>query len=151
MYTIDASVFVNAGDPQENGYDISRALFARLRVLNVSLVLPSLVLAEVAAGIARPRGDEDLARRLVQNIRRLPLVQLLPLTEELAGEAAELAIVHRLRGADAVYAVVALRTGTTLISLDREHQTRLRSILKVITPAEALAILASLPFPPSSD
>jgi predicted nucleic acid-binding protein len=125
--------------------------FVQLRVLGISLALPTLVLTEVAAGIARPRGDEAMARRLVQNIRRLPLVQLLPLTESLAEEAAELAIVHRLRGADAVYAVVALRTGTTLISLDREHQTRLGSILKVITPAEALATLAPPPFPPSPD
>jgi predicted nucleic acid-binding protein len=50
-----------------------------------------------------------------------------------------LAARHGLRGADAIYAAVAVQSGCTLISLDNEHLTRLVGIVSVLTPATALA------------
>jgi len=47
----------------------------------------------------------------------------------------------QLRGADSVYAAVALEYGCDLVSLDREHLTRLVSVVPTVTPADALARL----------
>jgi predicted nucleic acid-binding protein len=63
----------------------------------------------------------------------------------LADQALPLAAQHRLRGADAVYAAVALAYTTTLISLDNEHLNRLSGIVSVLTPAQALAQIRATP------
>lgn len=70
---------------------------------------------------------------------------ILPLDVELGQRALELAAQHGLRGADAVYAAVAHQVGSTLISRDNEHLTRLHGILTVRTPEAALSDLT----PPS--
>ena len=41
---------------------------------------------------------------------------------------------YRLRGADAVYVVVARRFGTTLITLDVEQRRRIAGLLTSLTP-----------------
>jgi len=45
---------------------------------------------------------------------------------------------YRLRGSGAVYAAVALRFGSTLVTLDREQRERVDSVLLTRYPAEAL-------------
>ena len=72
---------------------------------------------------------------------RLPHMTLVALDRPLSDHAAQLARDHRLRGADAMYAAVTRQHGTTLISRDHEHLTRLVGIVPVQTPAEALAAL----------
>jgi predicted nucleic acid-binding protein len=56
-----------------------------------------------------------------------------------------LAAQHGLRGADAVYAAVAHEVGSTLVTLDNEHLTRLVNLITVYTPAVALAALTHPP------
>jgi hypothetical protein len=53
--------------------------------------------------------------------------------------------VNGLRGADAVYATVAMEAGTTLVSLDGEHLMRLATVMTVVTPAAALASITLEP------
>ena len=55
--------------------------------------------------------------------------------------AAETAAYHRLRGSDAVYAAVALRFGSLLVTLDTEQGERLKDILSVYSPSQALEML----------
>lgn len=55
-----------------------------------------------------------------------------------AGQAAELAAVYRLRGADAVYLAVAEEFGTTLVTWDGEMHTRGANVVTAVTPAEWL-------------
>lgn len=56
----------------------------------------------------------------------------------LVDRAIYLAATARLRGADAVYAAVAERYHTTLITLDRQQLERLAPIVRVLCPADAL-------------
>jgi predicted nucleic acid-binding protein len=65
MYTIDASVWVNAADSREAGHADSRQALNLIRAQALPIIVPTLLLAEVAAAIIRPRGDEALARALV--------------------------------------------------------------------------------------
>jgi len=76
---------------------------------------------------------------------RLPHVELRALDEGRALQAVTLAAEHGLRGADAVYASVAIEAGCTLVSLDGEHLTRLPAVMGVLTPAAALATLTASP------
>jgi predicted nucleic acid-binding protein len=65
------------------------------------------------------------------------------LDEALAERAVNLAATARLRGADAVYAAVAQRYDTTLVTLDREQLERLPSLVKTARPDDVLRDLAT--------
>jgi predicted nucleic acid-binding protein len=105
----------------------------------VPIVVPTLLLPEVAAAVYRGRGDADLARRFAAALHRLPHLVLVSVDEVLAEQAADVAAQHGLRGSDAVYAAVALRFGSTLVSLDREQRERVAAVLPTCLPAEVLA------------
>ena len=137
-YTVDASVFVNGFNPYEAGHEESRRLLALLQEQAAPIVVPTSLLPEVAAAIGRGRQDADLAREFAAALSRLPHLVLIPLDTTLAQQAADVAAQYQLRGSDAVYAAVALRFGSTLITLDPEQRERVTSALLTLSPAEAL-------------
>ena len=137
-YTVDASVFVNGFNPYEAGHEESRRLLALLQEQAAPIVVPASLLPEVAAAISRGRQDADLAREFAAALSRLPHLVLISLDTTLARQAADVAAQYRLRGSDAVYAAVALRFGSTLITLDREQRERVTSAILTLYPAEAL-------------
>ena len=137
VYTVDASVFLNAFNRHEAGHEISHRFLARLREQAIPIVAPALLLPEVAAAVSRGRGDADLARGFASAVGRLPHLVLIPLDVALTRESASVAAQHRLRGSDAVYAAVALRFGSTLVTLDQEQWERVAGVLPVQRPAEA--------------
>jgi len=138
-YTVDASVFLNAFNPYEAGHEESRRLLARMQDEAVPIIVPTLLLPEVAAAVGRGRDDADLARRFTGTLKQLPHLVLVSLDETLAQQAADIAAQHQLRGSDAVYAAVALRFGSTLVTLDREQRERVADAVTSRLPAEALA------------
>jgi len=137
-YTVDAGVFLNAFNPYEQGHQASHELLAHLQQHALPIIVPTLLLPEVSAAISRGRRDEALARAFALALTRLPHLIMVPLDETLARQAMDVAAGYRLRGCDAVYAAVALRFGTTLVTLDREQQERLASVLTAGRPAQAL-------------
>ena len=145
MYTVDASVWVNGFDQREPGHAISRQLLDLLATRRIPVVAPNLLLAEVAGAISRTRQDPAQAQAFATALGNLPNVTLVQLDDLLLQQAQVLAAQHGLRGADAVYAAVALQAGCTLISLDNEHLTRLTGIVATRTPADALTDLSSPP------
>jgi predicted nucleic acid-binding protein len=73
----------------------------------------------------------------MQEVRDIPTLTIVPLDESLAEQAVEIAINHRLRGSDAVYAAVAARFGTGMVTLDREQLARLEGVVPVREPGNA--------------
>lgn len=140
-YTIDASVFLNAFNPYEPGHAESQRLLALMQQQATPIIAPTLLLPEVAAAVSRGRNDADLARRFADTLSRLPHLILVPLEATLARQAARVAADHRLRGSDAVYAAVALRFGSTLVTLDREQHDRVTPVIATCWPAEVLTEL----------
>ena len=132
--TVDASVFVNAFSPTEEGSDQSLEFITRLRNEGIPIVQPTLFLPEVIASVARKKGSSELALELAQEFRKFSGLTLVTLDENLADFASEVAAKNRLRGSDAVYAAVALRFGTELITLDKEQLARLPKVLSVRKP-----------------
>lgn len=140
-HTIDASVFLNAFNPAEVGHAESNRLLAELQAQAVPLIVPALVLPEVAATISRVRGDAALAQAFADQLSRLPNLLLIALDLVLAQQAASIAAQYRLRGSDAVYAAVALRFGCVLVTLDREQHDRVARALTTYYPSDAHAAL----------
>ncbi|HEX6292204.1 MAG TPA: PIN domain-containing protein [Herpetosiphonaceae bacterium] len=141
MYTVDASVWVNSFDQREAGHEISRRVLEYLRDQAVPVIVPFLVLTEVAGAVSRSRNNPAQALAFAAAISNLPNVTFVPLDATVAQQASQLAAQHGLRGADAVYGAVALQASCTLITLDHEHLTRLIGIVPTRTPADALTDL----------
>ena len=138
-YTVDASVFLNAFNPTEVGHAESLRFLAQLQAEAIPMVAPTLLLPEVAAAVSRGRANAGLARAFASALSRLPHLMLVPLDGVLAQQAADVAAGHRLRGRDAVYAAVALRFGSSLVTLDREQRARAAAVLTTRRPSEILS------------
>jgi len=134
VVTIDASVFVNAFSPTESGSDASLEFIYRMKEQNIPIILPVLLLPEIAAALSRRQGSSDAALRLVKEIQSFPGITFIDVDESISILAVEIAANHRLRGRDAVYAAVALRFGTELVTLDKEQLNRLPKVLTVRKP-----------------
>ncbi len=79
--------------------------------------------AEVAAAITRATDNESLAESVVANLARSP-INFVAVDQELAAEAANIAIRQRVRGCDAIYMALAARLGRPLVTLDGEQLSR---------------------------
>jgi len=141
MYTLDANVFVRDLDTREPNHAECHMLLDRLQANELPIIVPVLVLTEVAGTISRMRRDPIASRLAADLLRETRNITFLPVDEALAQEAAELAADYALRGADAIYVAVARRHSCTLISLDREQRERAAAVVTARTPAEALAEL----------
>jgi len=139
-FTIDASVFVSALRGTDPAHGHSVAFLGRSGPEPSLIVVPNLVEPEVAGAIGRATGDSDLARRALKMLAEAPNLTLAALDDDLAEAAADLAIVARLRGADAVYAATARRFDATLVTLDDEQRTRLPHDIIALSPTEALGV-----------
>jgi len=133
--TIDASVFVNAFSPTEIGSEQSWRFLSQLLDAGTPVVVPTLMLVEVVASLARKQNNTALALEWMERIQQLDHLTFVPLDDDLAQEAAEIAAAHRLRGSDAVYAAVARRSAATLVTLDAEQAQRAAPLIPVRLPA----------------
>src|SRR3990170_6044967 len=139
LYTLDASVLINAFNPHEAGHEASRRLLSILQAQSLPILAPALIIPETAAAIRRGRGDAALAMEFAAALARFPGMSLIPLDAALALEAAQAAAEYDLQGSEAVYVAVAMRFGSSLVTLDREQRKRAASAVPVHDPAEALA------------
>lgn len=137
-YTVDASVFVNAFNPHEEGHAASLQFLSTIHQRGDPVLVPTLLVPEVAAAIARATHDSAGALQYATATAALPHLTLVSLTTAVARQAADLAAAHRLRGADAVYVAVARRYGTAIVSRDAEQRTRGAAVVACLTPEQAL-------------
>lgn len=138
MYTLDASVHVSALNPHEPASAASQAFLGLVHQHQIPLVSPTLLPVEVAAAIARAMDEPARATVLAALVRDWPDQTLVPLDDNLADRAADLAARLRLRGADAVYAATAQQYGTTLVTLDRQQLERLPPLVRTASPEDVL-------------
>ena len=129
---------MNAFNPYEHGHAASLQLLSDIQERGDPVMVPVLVIPEIAAAVARASDDSAGALEYADATAALPHVTLVTLTPATARQAAELAARYRLRAADAVYLAVAHRYGTTLVSRDREQRTRGSAVVPCRTPEEAL-------------
>jgi predicted nucleic acid-binding protein len=133
--TVDASVFLNGFFPSEAGHQESNRFLRGLQEKGVPVIVPFLLLPEIAGTISRIQRNPALARDFAASLQRLPGLVFISLDGALAQMATDIAADHRLRGSDSVYAAVALRFDTTLVTLDREQLRRLAGIVPCRQPS----------------
>ena len=133
-YTIDASVFISAFISQEVHHSTRQACLSRLRVESDGLACPTLLLVEVAVALALNTGDNSRSQYFALSLASLPGMRLFALNEGLVESAVQAAVESRLRGADAVYAAVAIQQKATLVTWDQQMFTRTATLVKVMTP-----------------
>ena len=143
MFTIDASVHINALNSAEEGSLESQVFLEQTSRRPWPTFSPTLLLVEVATAVARAFDNAERGAMLAQAVRNLPAQIWVPLDESLADEAARLGAERRLRGADAVYAAVARRVGTALITCDRQQPERVAGAVTVLAPAKAIEELTT--------
>lgn len=131
-------MFVNAFNAHERGHGESLQILATIQQRGDPVIVPTLLVAEIASAVARVTDDRAGALQYASATAALPNLTLVALTAALARQAAELAATHRLRGADAVYLAVARRYATSLISRDEEQLRRGSRVAACLTPEEAL-------------
>jgi predicted nucleic acid-binding protein len=148
ILTIDASVFINSVNRREDGYAESNRFMRRIHNKGHPVIVPTLLLVELAATIARGQGKPTRADRFVRTIYEMSHFTFVPLDESVMWNSIEIAAQYQLRGSDAVYVAVARRYGATLVTLDREQRERVTGVVTVQSPAEAFATLVP---PPDED
>jgi predicted nucleic acid-binding protein len=135
MPVVDASVCVALFKADEPGHEASRLWLARAgEKEDDPVVSPVILLAEVASGLGRGLGDEELARQAVALLRTKRLVELFPVTEALAARAAEIAAEQRIRGCDSIYVALARQLGIALVTLDKHQLERGAAVVEVMRP-----------------
>ena len=132
--TIDASVFVSAFTPSEPAHPASKTFMTGIRQQAIPIIVPVLVLPEISAALSRGQGKPELGMAFVQELKNFPNTTFVDVDGILADLAVDIAAKHRLRGSDAIYAAVALRFGTELVTLDREQLGRLPKALPARAP-----------------
>ena len=129
---------MNAFNPHEDGHAGSLAILTAIQQGGDPIIVPTLLLPEIASAVARASHDTVGTLRYASATTMLPHLTLVSLTSATARHAAELAAAHRLRGSDAVYVSVARRYGATLVSRDEEQRSRGSAVVTCQTPEQAL-------------
>ena len=121
---LDASVAVAALREGEPDHRAARARLERVLTAEDEIVVPAIFLPEVASALARrgwSLGDVDRALSAIVPTASHAIVTVGP---RAAARVARLAVLAKLRAADAVYAWVAMSRGLPLCTLDRKLRER---------------------------
>jgi len=138
LLTLDANVFVAAEIRSEPDHESARRVIAIAVEQGLRLHLPWLAVVEASVAIGRRLGDADPAVRLAAELADMPGATFHPLDRTLALLAATMGAECRLRGADAVYAAVARKHRTCMITCDEELRSRTAGVIEALTPSEWL-------------
>lgn len=141
MWTLDASIVVRSFDSADPDQAVCEALLDHLDHHAIAVIIPRLLLVEMAGSVRRLLRDPIRARLAVEAWQALPHVQIIGLDDALLDAAAALAADRALKGADAIYVAVAQQHGCRLVSLDREQRERAAPLVATLTPHEALTFL----------
>lgn len=134
MTVVDANVWVSSFISQDVHHSISLRWLEQCMAREDELVVPTLVLAEVAGAVARRTGVTQLGRQAARQIGCVPKLRVIGLSVHLGEDAAGIAADLRVRGADAVYVAVARTLGLPLVTWDQEVQERVVSLVAVWQP-----------------
>ena len=141
MFVVDASVHVADMRPSEPQHREARAFLDFVRQSGAEAYGPIILLAEVAAGIARGTGRPELAQKLTTLMQGTPNFSFIPVDESLGILASDIAATHQIRGCDAVYVALAQRMAIPLVTLDGEQRERAPSVVVAQTPAATLSAI----------
>ena len=83
MYCIDASVLTNSGTANEEFHEYSKGLLKVIKEREIMVVVPEIVLPEIASAISRGTGDPYRAIAVTSKLRQLPNFMFTPIEKEI--------------------------------------------------------------------
>lgn len=134
MIVVDASVWTSILLETDLFHPQSHAWFQLYSKSNQEIAAPTLLLAEVSAGLTRRTGDAVAGYESIRFLMALPALHIVSLDQRLARIAAEIAADYRLRGADAVYAALAYSLDVPLVTWDQEQMARVQNVVRSGAP-----------------
>lgn len=141
MYTLDASVFLSDLDTNSAHHSSCNTLMGYLHTTITPIVVPSLILAELASVLSQELHDPRQARLVVSLLRSMQHIRLVGLNDGLAQDAVDIASSYELSACSAIYVAVARQFDATLVTLDQHVYERVAAIVPVMTPADLLKTL----------
>jgi predicted nucleic acid-binding protein len=134
MLTVDSNVWIAAGDPTDRFHAASREFLTAAVDDQRTFILPAFAWVEIACALARRLRNAQLGVRAANAVLALPRVQSVPTDESMLLHALEVGPRLMVRGADALFASVAVQHKSILISWDKELVQRAGAL----TPLEWL-------------
>jgi len=136
MKVFDASLIVSSFLEKEKFHKEAKLVLDHAISAGETIILPEIVLPEVASAIARGTGISVHAIDFCKELRKIPNFIFVPIDELLSEIAVEIASKYFLRGTDAIYVALAYRYNAELITLDKEQMVKASKIIKVIMPTD---------------
>lgn len=130
----DASVWVAFFVAADANHTASRNWLDNHTRAGGILIVPAILLTEVAAAISRKLGQSQVALQAASTLSNFTRLRIVQMDATLMAEATDIAANCALRGADSIYVAAARRLGITLLTWDHEQLTRPASIVSVATP-----------------
>ena len=140
--TIDASVWVSAFVSGDVHHAESDRLLEVCLAARAKIIVPEIVLLEVAAAVARIQQDAGQGQVAAKKVERFPGIRFRPLQMAFLNKSILLATRHSLRAADALYLATAREARAALITLDDEMLRRGSPAATVFTPSQWLGRMA---------
>jgi predicted nucleic acid-binding protein len=135
---IDTSVWASRLLPHDSNHQPAQA-WTDAHIMNGGfLAAPLIFVIEVASVIARetlpPNNPQVDAHNAVNYIYSLPIMRLVPMDRTLVNEATNLAADYGIRGADAMFVVVAKQLSLPLVTFDGYPLKQRSSLVVTIKP-----------------
>ncbi|MEK6943005.1 MAG: type II toxin-antitoxin system VapC family toxin [Nanoarchaeota archaeon] len=138
MYCLDASVITNSIIKSEEHHEYSKRLLLKIKNQNIPVVLPEIIVPEVASALSAGARNSKLPLQFVAELRKIPNFVFVPVDAEVSNLAARFAAEKHLRGADAIYVAIASIFNVSLITLDKRQKEKAAGTVKTATPMEEL-------------
>ncbi len=137
MHVIDASVWVSQFVEEDVHHQKSLRWLEHRIAVEDPILLPALVLAEVAGAISRRTGGSGRGHRASNLVEQLPNTRLISIDIDLARLGATVAADASLSGADALYVALAQTFEVPLVTWNRQQLSRGGALTQVVTPTAA--------------
>ncbi|MFQ5976460.1 MAG: type II toxin-antitoxin system VapC family toxin [Candidatus Hydrothermarchaeales archaeon] len=132
---IDSNIFVSSLDPKDIFHSECYPLFEKLLSFEIECLCPAIVLVETTCVIRRRTNSESIAVSIYQNLVRLPSINWLDITVEVAERACMLGSKIGLRGGDAIVLQVAEQHGIPLLTKDKEMKEKGSKSILIFEPS----------------
>ena len=131
---VDASVLTSWLVASDSNHKASRFWVEQYNATGGLLVAPALLVIEVAAAIARPTGQPELAKAAVKKLNEVRTLRLVAVGSVFARSAVTIASDLRLRAGDSTYVTIAHKLHIPLVSWDKEQLNRAAVLISTYSP-----------------
>ena len=133
---IDSNIFISGLDPKDEFHSECYPIFEKLLSFEFEALCPVLVLIETTCVIRRRTNSEEIAIAVYKDLDRLPSINWLDITLDVAERACMLGSKTGLRGGDAIVLQVAEQYGIPLLTKDKEMKEKALKNILVIEPPD---------------